>query len=89
MNKIEIIFFSGDSCPKCKAIKGAWDELVSANPQFDFRYINTSTGDLALARQYNVQALPTFIATSSPGAVKARMSGEVSKKMLFDFLTKL
>jgi len=89
MDQIEVIFFSGDSCPKCKAIKDTWEQAVSLNTKLDYRYVNTSVGDLALARQYRIQALPTFLARNVKSEAEiGRLSGEVSKKMLLDFLLK-
>lgn len=81
-----VYYFSGANCVKCKTVKKFWNEIVAVNTGFEFKEEDTDKS-LALAAQYKVMALPTFLVVEV-GVEKARISGEVSKKILQDFLDK-
>jgi len=82
-----VIFFSGSNCVKCKSVKKFWNEVTEEMDTYSFCVVNTDI-DLTDAYKYKVMALPTFLIVDTEGKEIARISGEVSKKILQDFLEK-
>ena len=81
----KILFFTGESCAACKAIKPYLDEIEADDIDIIVKPIDAET-QWGLTRHYGVRALPTLVAVDDAGQWLDARVGNGSRKEIMDWV---
>lgn len=84
---MKILKFGAVWCSGCLIMKPRWKEIEEENPWLQTQYFDFDT-EKEMVEKYKIdKTLPTFVFLGKDGNETLRLSGEISKEKLIEYIS--
>ncbi len=84
---MKVIKIGASWCSGCKVMKPRWEEIERENPWLETEFISLDENPEAM-KNYQLEAVPSFIFLDKEGKEICRLSGIVEKEKILELINK-